>query len=147
MRHLSHQPPVARSAPVFCRVGRSPPLDEEQAAPARRHCHDCVLRGAERDRGLGPHGGFRLGEGGLVPGLPGIAERHPPHDTLSDVMGDAGALSGEQVCVDGKKLRGEGAAVHMLGAYAAKARLLLAHQAVTAEKTNEIVARPGLLAV
>jgi hypothetical protein len=90
----------------------------------------------------------------------------PSHDTLSDVMGrlKPGAfaalllrwvrsalptLDGEQVCVDGKKLRGSGAgeaAVHLLSAYAARARLVLAQEAV-AEKANEIVAIPDLLAM
>jgi hypothetical protein len=70
----------------------------------------------------------------------------PSHDTLGDVMGRLASgvfadvflrwarsalpsLAGEQVCLDGKTLRGSrGAdgAVHLLGAYAAKARLVLA---------------------
>lgn len=90
----------------------------------------------------------------------------PSHDTLSDVMGrlKPGAfaelmlrwvqaalptLSAEQVCVDGKRLRGSGegeAAVHLVSAYAAKARLVLAQQAV-ADKANEIVAIPDLLSM
>lgn len=90
----------------------------------------------------------------------------PSHDTLSDVVGrlkpDAFAeaflrwvqvavpsLVGEQVCLDGKTLRGSrvGAhAIHLLSAYAAKARLVLVHQAV-ADKTNEITAIPALLSL
>lgn len=90
----------------------------------------------------------------------------PSHDTLSDVMGrlKPGAfaelmlrwvrvalptLTGEQVCVDGKRLRssGEGeAAVHLVSAYAAQARLVLTQRAVAA-KANEIVAIPDLLAM
>lgn len=90
----------------------------------------------------------------------------PSHDTLSDVFGrlkpEAFAeaflrwvqvalpsLAGEQVCLDGKTLRGsrggEGA-VHLLSAYAAQARLVLAQQAV-ADKTNEIPVIPDLLAM
>ncbi|MGZ8219815.1 ISAs1 family transposase [Methylomagnum sp.] len=88
----------------------------------------------------------------------------PSHDTLSDVIGrlEPGAfgevflrwartalpsLSGEQVCLDGKALRGSrGAdgAVHLLSAYAAKARLVLAQQAVDG-KSNEITAIPQVL--
>jgi len=90
----------------------------------------------------------------------------PSHDTLGDVMGrlKPGAfgeaflswvraalpgLSGEQVCVDGKRLRGSragDAAVHLVSAYAAKARLVLAQQAV-ADKANEIVAIPDVLSM
>lgn len=90
----------------------------------------------------------------------------PSHDTLSDVFGrlqPAGVngallgwvqvalpgLSGEQVCLDGKRLRGSRTgeqAVHLLSAYAAQARLVLAQQAV-GEKANEITAIPDLLAL
>src|SRR5512144_2351812 len=74
----------------------------------------------------------------------------PSHDTLSDVFGrlKSGAftaaflqwaqatlpsLAGEQVCLDGKTLRGSRSgdhAVHLMSAYAAQARLVLAQQAV-----------------
>src|SRR5512134_475537 len=90
----------------------------------------------------------------------------PSHDTLSDVFGrlqpEAFAeaflrwvrvalpsLAGEQVCLDGKTLRGsrvDNRAVHLLSAYAAQARLVLAQQAV-ADKTNEITVIPDLLAM
>ena len=91
----------------------------------------------------------------------------PSHDTLSDVMGriDPGAfqtaftawataalpgLADEQVCVDGKAVRGSrgGAnpAVHLVSAFAGQARWVLAQQAV-AEKSNEITAIPDLLAL
>src|SRR5512143_724249 len=90
----------------------------------------------------------------------------PSHDILSDVFGrlkpEAFAesflrwvqaalpsLAGEQVCLDGKALRGSRVgerAVHLLSAYAAKARLVLAQQAV-ADKTNEITAIPALLSL
>lgn len=90
----------------------------------------------------------------------------PSHDTLSDVFGrlkpeafaDAflrwvqvalPSLAGEQVCLDGKILRGSRVgdrAVHLLSAYAAKARLVLAQHAV-ADKTNEITAIPALLSL
>ncbi len=91
----------------------------------------------------------------------------PSHDTLSDVMGriDPGAfqtaftawataalpgLADEQVCVDGKAVRGsrDGAnsAVHLVSAFAGQTRWVLAQQAVT-EKSNEITAIPDLLAL
>jgi predicted transposase YbfD/YdcC len=90
----------------------------------------------------------------------------PSHDTLSDVFGRLcpnafaeaflqwvqralPSLAGEQVCLDGKTLRGSRtgeAAVHLVSAYAAKARLVLTQQAV-AEKANEITAIPDLLAM
>ena len=91
----------------------------------------------------------------------------PSHDTLSDVMGriDPGTfqtaftawataalpgLADEQVCVDGKAVRGsrDGAnpAVHLVSAFAGQARWVLAQQAV-AEKSNEITAIPDLLAL
>jgi hypothetical protein len=90
----------------------------------------------------------------------------PSHDTLSDVVGrlkpDAFAaafwrwvqvalptLAGEQVCRDGKTLRGSRVgdkAVHLMRAYAAKARLVLMQQAV-ADKPNEITAIPDLLSL
>lgn len=89
----------------------------------------------------------------------------PSHDTLSDVLGRidpvafrtaftawaTAALPGlgnEQVCIDGKALRGsrDGAnpAVHLVSAFAGRARWVLAQRAV-AEKSNEITAIPELL--
>lgn len=90
----------------------------------------------------------------------------PSHDTLSDVMGRLErkafaeafmrwvqvalpSLSGEQICLDGKTLRGsrEGdKTVHLMSAYAAKARLVLLQQAV-ADKSNEITAIPDVLSM
>ena len=91
----------------------------------------------------------------------------PSHDTLSDVRGRidpvafrtaftawaTAALPGladEQVCVDGKAMRGsrDGAnpAVHRVSAFAGRARWVLAQQAV-ADKSNEITAIPDLLAL
>jgi hypothetical protein len=90
----------------------------------------------------------------------------PSHDTLSDVFGridrkafaDAftrwvqaalPSLSGEQVCLDGKRLCGsrkEDGAVHLMSAFAGKARFVLAQQAV-ADKSTEITAIPDLLAM
>jgi len=88
----------------------------------------------------------------------------PSHDTLSDVIGRLApgafaeafrrwtkaampSLAGEQICVDGKTLRGsrskEGS-IHLLSAYAAQARLVLAKQALDS-KSNEITAIPSLL--
>ena len=89
----------------------------------------------------------------------------PSHDTLSDVLGriDPMAfraaftawataavpeLAGEQVCIDGKAVRGsregDNPAVHLVSAFAGRARWVLAQQAV-AEKSNEITAIPELL--
>jgi predicted transposase YbfD/YdcC len=88
----------------------------------------------------------------------------PSHDTLSDVLGRLApgvfgqafmawmrsavpSLAGEQICLDGKTLRGsrgKDGAVHLLSAYAAQARLVLAQQAVDG-KSNEITAIPGVL--
>ena len=91
----------------------------------------------------------------------------PSHDTLSDVLGRIDpvafraaftawataalpGLAGEQVCVDGKAVRGsrdgENPAVHLVSAFAGRARWVLAQQAV-AEKSNEITAIPDLLAL
>ena len=89
----------------------------------------------------------------------------PSHDTLSDVRGriDPVAfraaftawataalpdLAGEQICIDGKAIRGsregDNPAVHLVSAFAGRARWVLAQQAV-AEKSNEITAIPDLL--
>jgi hypothetical protein len=88
----------------------------------------------------------------------------PSHDTLSDVIGRLlpgvfaeaflywaqsalPSLAGEQICLDGKTLRGSrmnGKAVHVLSAYAAKARLVLAQTTVDG-KSNEITAIPEIL--
>jgi predicted transposase YbfD/YdcC len=89
----------------------------------------------------------------------------PSHDTLSDVIGrlDPVAfraaftawatdalpnLGGEQVCVDGKTVRGsrngDQTAIHLVSAFAGQARWVLAQQAV-ADKSNEITAIPDLL--
>ena len=89
----------------------------------------------------------------------------PSHDTLSDVLGRidpiafqvaftawaTAALPGladERVCVDGKTVRGsrdgENPAVHLVSAFAGRARWVLAQQAM-AEKSNEIAAIPDLL--
>jgi predicted transposase YbfD/YdcC len=91
----------------------------------------------------------------------------PSHDTLSDVLGRIDpvafraaftawatavlpSLADEPVCVDGKTVRGsrdgENPAVHLVSAFAGRARWVLAQQAV-AEKSNEITAIPDLLAL
>lgn len=91
----------------------------------------------------------------------------PSHDTLSDVFcridnkafssvfidwarQAVPSLAEEHVAVDGKSVRGSREAdqstVHMLSAFAAKARMVLGQQAVS-EKSNEITAIPDLLAL
>lgn len=91
----------------------------------------------------------------------------PSHDTLSDVMGRLSppafaqaftawsraalpSLAGEAVCLDGKTVRGsrdgETPAVHLLSAFAGRARWVLTQRAV-GEKANEISAIPELLAL
>ncbi|MFZ2169802.1 MAG: ISAs1 family transposase, partial [Methylococcaceae bacterium] len=63
--------------------------------------------------------------------------------------GVAEPVSGEQICLDGNTLRGSrigDRTVHLLSAYAAQARWVLAQQAV-GEKTNEITAIPDLLSM
>jgi predicted transposase YbfD/YdcC len=91
----------------------------------------------------------------------------PSHDTLSDVLGRIDPVAfkmaftawataalpelvDEQVCVDGKAVRGsrDGTteAIHLVSAFAGRARWVLAQQAV-AEKSNEITAIPDLLAL
>ncbi len=91
-----------------------------------------VLSGIE-----GWDGGICQGKRAVATGLSGIGQWHPPHDTLSDVLGRidafreafmrwAHSLSGEQICLDGKTLRGSRVgekAVHLLGAYAGKGAL------------------------
>jgi len=109
---------------------------------------------------------FALEKEAWFRGFLGLPNGIPSHDTLSDVMGrlKPGAfmeaflawvpaalpsLVDEQVCLDGKRLRGSRAgegAVHLVSAYAAKARLVLAQQAV-ADKANEIVAIPDVLSM
>jgi len=59
------------------------------------------------------------------------------------------SLSGEQVCLDGKTLRGSREAeraVHLMSAFATHARWVLAPQAVP-DKANEMTAIPDLLAM
>jgi hypothetical protein len=85
----------------------------------------------------------------------------PSHDTLSDVLGRVvpgvfaqaflrwaktalPSLSGEQICLVGKTLRGKDGAVHLLSAYTGKARLVLASQTVDGN-ANEITAIPQVL--
>jgi len=89
----------------------------------------------------------------------------PSHDTLSDVIGRLDPvvfraaftawatdalpnLGGEQVCVDGKTVRGsrdgDQTAIHLVSAFAGQARWVLAQQAM-ADKSNEITAIPDLL--
>jgi predicted transposase YbfD/YdcC len=97
----------------------------------------------------------------------GLENGIPSHDTLSDVMGRIDytafsvafmnwvqgalpSLADEHIAVDGKTLRGSReqgrSTVHLVSAFAAKARLVLAQQAVC-EKSNEIIAIPDVLSL
>lgn len=97
----------------------------------------------------------------------GLENGIPSHDTLSDVMGRIDytafsvafmnwvqgalpSLADEHIAVDGKTLRGSReqgrSTVHLVSAFAAKARLVLAQQAVC-EKSNEITAIPDVLSL
>jgi predicted transposase YbfD/YdcC len=95
-----------------------------------------------------------------------FADGTPPHDTLGDIFAtlDAAAFQRcfvdwvaaltktpvEVIAIDGKTMRGSGgknaskALVHMVSAFAARQRLVLAQTKVD-EKSNEIVAIPALL--
>ncbi len=95
-----------------------------------------------------------------------FADGTPPHDTLGDIFAalDAQAFQRcfvdwvaaltktpvEVIAIDGKTMRGSGgkknpkAAIHMVSAFAARQRLVLAQTKVN-EKSNEIVAIPALL--
>jgi predicted transposase YbfD/YdcC len=95
-----------------------------------------------------------------------FADGAPPHDTLGDIFAtlDAGAFQrcfvqwvaaltktpGEVIAIDGKTLRrsyqkkGSKEPIHMVSAFAARQRLVLAQVKVN-EKSNEIVAIPALL--
>lgn len=113
---------------------------------------------------------FGYGNEAWLRGFLALPNGIPSHDTLSDVIGridrnafaqafgnwvQAGlpALAGHQVAIDGKSLRGsrggersEGTGmVHVISAFATRARLVLAAKAIP-DKANEITAIPGLLA-
>jgi hypothetical protein len=122
-----------------------------------------VLSGVEDGVGMEE---FAEQKEGWLRGFLDLPNGIPSHDTLSDVFGRlkpdvfAEALirwvqvalpdwADEPICLDGKTLRGSrlgDRAVHLLSAYAAKARRVLAQQAV-ADKTNEITAIPELLSL
>lgn len=123
-----------------------------------------VLSGVEDWVGMAD---FAEEKEGWLRGFLDLPNGIPSHDTLSDVLGRIDpkafqaaftawaraalpSLTGEQVCVDGKAVRGsrDGAksAVHLVSAFAGQARWVLAQQAV-AEKSNELKAIPDLLAL
>ena len=95
-----------------------------------------------------------------------FADGTPPHDRLGDIFATLDALAFQRcfadwvaaltktpvevIAIDGKTMRGTGgkktskAAIHMVSAFAARQRLVLAQVKVN-EKSNEIVAIPALL--
>ena len=123
-----------------------------------------VLSGVEDWVGMAD---FAEEKEGWLRGFLALPNGLPSHDTLSDVLGrlDPPAfaaaftawataalpvLAGEQVCLDGQTVRGSRAgaerAVHLMSAFAGRARWVLAQQAVP-EKANEITALPDLRAL
>jgi len=122
-----------------------------------------VLAGAESFTGIARFGEKKLQV--LRRFLP-FADGTPPHDTLGDIFAtlDAEAFQRcfvdwvagltktpvEVIAIDGKTLRGSAgkakskAPIHMVSAFAARQRLVLAQTKVDA-KSNEIVAIPALL--
>jgi predicted transposase YbfD/YdcC len=122
-----------------------------------------VLAGAESFTDIARFGERKLG---LLRRFLPFADGTPPHDTLGDIFAtlDADAFQRcfvdwvaaltrtpvEVIAIDGKTMRGSGgkktskAPVHMVSAFAARQRLVLAQTKVDA-KSNEIVAIPALL--
>jgi predicted transposase YbfD/YdcC len=122
-----------------------------------------VLAGAESFTGIARFGEKKLA---LLRRFLPFADGTPPHDRLGDIFAtlDAEAFQRcfvewvaaltktpvEIIAIDGKTMRGSGhkknskAPVHMVSAFAARQRIVLA-QAKVDEKSNEIVAIPALL--
>jgi predicted transposase YbfD/YdcC len=122
-----------------------------------------VLAGAESFTGIARFGEKKLK---LLRRFLPFRDGTPPHDTLGDIFAtlDAAAFQRcfvdwvasltktpvEVIAIDGKTLRGSGAKktskapIHMVSAFAARQRLVLAQMKVS-EKSNEIVAIPALL--
>ena len=123
----------------------------------------CVLAGAESFTDIERFGEKKLA---LLRRFPPFVDGTPPHDTLGDIFAtlDADAFQRrfvdwvaaltktpvEVIAIDGKTLRRTGgkassrAPIHMVSAFAARQRLVLAQTMVEA-KSNEIVAIPALL--
>lgn len=119
-----------------------------------------VLAGAESFTDIARFGDKKLA---LLRRFLPFVDGTPPHDTLGDIFAtlDAAAFQRcfvdwvaaltktpvEVIAIDGKTLRGSSgkkALVHMVSAFAARQRLVLAQTKVN-EKSNEIVAIPALL--
>jgi predicted transposase YbfD/YdcC len=122
-----------------------------------------VLAGAESFTGIARFGEKKLK---LLRRFLPFADGTPPHDTLGDIFAtlDAEAFQRcfvdwvatltqtpvEVIAIDGKTVRRSGskktsrAPIHMVSAFAARQRLVLAQTKVS-EKSNEIVAIPALL--
>ena len=121
-----------------------------------------VLAGAESFTDIARFGDKKLA---LLRRFLPFAAGTPPHDCLGDIFAalDAEAFQHcfvdwvaaltkapvEVIAIDGKTMRGSGkrnskAPVHMVSAFAARQRIVLAQTKVS-EKSNEIVAIPALL--
>jgi predicted transposase YbfD/YdcC len=122
-----------------------------------------VLAGAESFTDIARFGERKLA---LLRRFLPFADGTPPHDTVGDIFAslDAGAFQRcfvdwvaaltktpvEVIAIDGKTMRGSAgskaskAPIHMVSAFAARQRLVLAQTKVDA-KSNEIVAIPALL--
>lgn len=122
-----------------------------------------VLAGADSFAGIARFGEKKLN---LLRRFLPFVDGTPPHDTLGDIFAtlDAEAFQRcfvdwvaaltktpvEVIAIDGKTVRRSGAKtkskapIHMVSAFAARQRLVLAQTKVS-EKSNEIVAIPALL--
>jgi len=122
-----------------------------------------VLAGADSFAGIARFGEKKLK---LLRRFLPFADGTPPHDTLGDIFATLSAEAFQRcfvdwvaaltktpvevIAIDGKTLRRSGAKtkskapIHMVSAFAARQRLVLAQTKVS-EKSNEIVAIPALL--
>jgi predicted transposase YbfD/YdcC len=122
-----------------------------------------VLAGSESFTDIARFGESKLG---LLRRFLPYANGAPPHDTLGDIfatmdaeafqrcfarfVADMTKIPAEVIAIDGKTMRRTGAKqagkapVHMVSAFAARQRLVLAQTKVN-EKSNEIIAIPALL--
>jgi predicted transposase YbfD/YdcC len=154
LRHFSDMPDHRQRGKVIY------PLDEVLLL-----CLLAVLGGAETFTDIARFGEKKIG---LLRRFRPFRDGTPAHDHLGDIFAtlDANAFqrcfvswvatltgaSADVIAIDGKTLRrsyqkkGAKAPIHMVSAFAARQRLVLG-QVKVAEKSNEIVAIPALLAV